>query len=331
MKTGLALFLAGAITFAGAAEPEAIRAAVAKSLPLLEAGARGSMEKRKQCFTCHNQGLPIMALTTARDRGFTIDAENLRTQVQFTASFLERNRANYLAGKGQGGQADTAGYALWTLANAGWKGDETTAAVVEYLLLWQRDLVHWKPQSQRPPTEQSLFTSTHVAVRGLKTFGTPEQRDRIEQRLAQVREWLLQTPAKDTEDRVARLRAPHVLDADTTAAVRELRDTQREDGGWAQLAGMQSDAYATSTALVALHQAGGLATNDAAYQRGLRFLLSAQLPDGTWHVRTRSKPIQTYYESGYPHGEDQFISITAAGWATTALALALPSEEQTSK
>jgi hypothetical protein len=27
---------------------------------------------------------------------------------------------------------------------------------------------------------------------------------------------------------------------------------------------------------------------------------------------------------GYPHGEDQFISITAAGWATTALALALP-------
>ena len=73
-----------------------------------------------------------------------------------------------------------------------------------------------------------------------------------------------------------------------------------------------------------MHQAGGLATTDAAYQRGLRFLLSTQLPDGTWHVHTRSKPIQTYYESGYSHGEDQFISITAAGWATTALALALP-------
>jgi hypothetical protein len=41
-------------------------------------------------------------------------------------------------------------------------------------------------------------------------------------------------------------------------------------------------------------------------------------------VKTRSKPIQTYYESGYPHGADQFISITAAGWATTAFALALP-------
>ena len=301
-----------------------IKAAVAKSLPLLEAGARGSMEKRKQCFTCHNQGLPIMALTTARDRGFTIDAENLRAQVQFTAKFLASNRTEYLAGKGQGGATDTAGYALWALANGGWKPDETTNAVAEFLLLWQRDLAHWKPQSKRPPTEQSPFTSTHVALRGLKNFGTPEQRERIEQRIARVREWLLKTPAQDTEDRVARLRALRVIDADTKNAAKELLDTQREDGGWAQLADMQSDAYATGTALVALHQAGGLAATDAAYQRGLRFLLSTQLPDGTWHVHTRSEPIQSYFESGYPHGEDQFISITAAGWATTALALALP-------
>src|SRR5205085_5907207 len=85
-----------------------------------------------------------------------------------------------------------------------------------------------------------------------------------------------------------------------------------------------SDAYATGTALVALHQAGGVATADPAYRNGLRFLLAKQLDDGSWHVPTRSTPIQTYYESGYPHGEDQFITITAAGWATTALALALP-------
>jgi N-acyl-D-amino-acid deacylase len=85
---------------------EAIKAAVMKSLPLLETGARGSME---QCFTCHNQALPVMALTTARSRGITIDAENLRHQVQFTADFLAKNRTNYLAGRGQGGQALTAG------------------------------------------------------------------------------------------------------------------------------------------------------------------------------------------------------------------------------
>jgi hypothetical protein len=87
---------------------------------------------------------------------------------------------------------------------------------------------------------------------------------------------------------------------------------------------MESDAYATGTALVALHQAGGLRTAEPAYRRGVRYLVSTQLDDGSWHVKTRSKPFQTYYESGYPHGPDQFISIAAAGWSTTALALALP-------
>src|SRR6185436_16125949 len=108
------------------------------------------------------------------------------------------------------------------------------------------------------------------------------------------------------------------------SATEELLETQRGDGGWAQKKSMESDAYATGTALVALHQAGGVATTDPRYRNGLRFLLSKQLADGSWHVTTRSTPIQTYYESGYPHEEDQFISITAAGWATTALALALP-------
>ena len=304
-----------------------IHAAVEKSLPLLTAGARGSIEKRERCFTCHNQGLPIMALSAAQSRGIKIDAEELRKQVKFTADFLERNRTNYLAGKGQGGQTDTAGYALWALENSGWKPDATTAAVTEYLLLWQRDMPHWKPQSKRPPTEQSLFTSTHAALRGLQTFGTTAQRPRIDARVAQVREWLLKTPAEDTEDRVFRLRALQAARApaaEISKAAQELRRTQHADGGWAQLDKSESDAYATGTALVALHQTGGVATTDEIYQKGLRYLLSKQLADGSWLVTSRSKPIQTYYESGYPHGTNQFISISASGWATTALTLALP-------
>ncbi|HEV8574086.1 MAG TPA: hypothetical protein VGR43_05190 [Dehalococcoidia bacterium] len=315
--------------FAAEAVPsnEAIKAAVAKALPLLETAARGSMEKRKQCFTCHNQALPIMALTTARSRGLTIDAENLRRQIQFTADFLAKNRTNYLAGKGQGGQALTAGYALWALEMGGWKSDGTTDAVAEFLLTFQNDLDHWKPQTIRPPSEESLFTVSYVALRGLKMFGAAGQQERIAQRTAQVRRWLLKTAAKETEDRVFRLRSLHGAEAprdEIRGAAQELLKAQRGDGGWAQLASLESDAYATGTALVALHQAGGVATADPAYRHGLRFLLARQLDDGSWHVPTRSEPIQTYYESGYPHGADQFISITAAGWATTALALALP-------
>ena len=164
-------------------DPAAIKAAVAKSLPLLETGAKGSMEQRKQCFTCHNQGLPVMALVTAQSRGMAIDAEHLQSQLKFTADFLAKNKQKYLEGKGQGGQTDTAGYALWTLDNGGWKPDETTAAVAEYFLQWQSDSDHWRPQSRRPPTEQSLFTSSYVALRGLKVFGTSDQKERIDRRI----------------------------------------------------------------------------------------------------------------------------------------------------
>ncbi len=285
------------------------------------------MKERERCFTCHNQGLPIMALATVQSRGVDINAAELRKQTEFTAAFLERNRTNYLAGRGQGGQADTAGYALWALENGGWKPDATTAAVVEYLLQWQDAATHWTPQSRRPPTEQSLFTSTHAALRALATFGTPEQKPRIEKRMERVQAWLLKTAPQDHEDRVFRLRALHVAGApaaEILKATTAILDTQQGDGGFAQLPTKASDAYATATALVALHQTGGLSTDARAYQRGLGYLLNTQLADGSWRVVSRSKPIQTYYESGYPHGTNQFISITAAGWATTALALALP-------
>ena len=306
---------------------EMIDSAIRKSLPLLELGAKGSLEHRKQCFNCHNQGLPVMALVTVRSRGFPVDSEHLKQQLQFTADFLSRNKQRYREGEGQNGQVDTAGYALWTLDRGGWNPDDTTAAVAEYFLIRGNDRDYWEPDSNRPPSEQSLFTSTFVALRGLKVFGVPDQIEKIDARIERARQWLLKTSPQDTEDSVFRLRAVHLVNAPediVRQAVIELKTRQREDGGWAQKEDMLSDAYATGTALVALHEAGDLATVDPVYRKGLAYLISAQLEDGSWHVVSRAKPFQTYFESGYPHGKDQFISIAAASWSTTALALALP-------
>lgn len=308
------------------ATPEAIRTAVAKALPLIQKGSAGHRAKRT-CFACHHQAIPILALTTAHARGLPFDAEDVQKHLRFIATFLDKNRANYLKGRGQGGQADTAGYALWTLEMGGWKPDKTTAAVAEYLLQRNADLDHWRAVSNRPPSEVSPFTTSYVAVRALRHFGTVRQKKRIDERLRGVRAWLEKTPAKDTEDRVFRLRTMQRVgcaEADVQAAARTLLEDQRPDGGWAQTDDRKSDAYATGTVLTALHHAGGLKTSDAIYRRGVEYLLATQKEDGTWHVHSRSKPFQTYFESGFPYGKDQFISLAASGWATTALALALP-------
>ena len=58
---------------------------------------------------------------------------------------------------------------------------------------------------------------------------------------------------------------------------------QRDDGGWAQLDKMESDAYATGQGLFVL-QATGLAPSDSAYQRGVCFLLRthARMAPAVW-------------------------------------------------
>jgi squalene cyclase len=99
---------------------------------------------------------------------------------------------------------------------------------------------------------------------------------------------------------------------------------QRPDGGWAQNAFLTSDAYATGQTLVALVKTGQLKPGDAAYQRGVKYLLSTQHADGSWYVRSRSPKFQPYFESGFPYGHDQWISAMATGWAATAVAMGLP-------
>jgi hypothetical protein len=306
--------------------PQAIKSAVDKALPLLLKGAQGHIAK-KSCFACHNQANPMLAFTSARQHGFQIKEEDVKEQTEHIAAFLDGNRENYLKGRGQGGQADTAGYALWTLELGGWQPDATTAAVAEYLLLFNKDHDHWKSGSNRPPSEVSPFTVSYLAIRGLQKWGTAEQKERITKRIGDARAWLLKTPAKDTEDRVFRLWALQVAGADAKdveAGAKELAQSQRKDGGWGQIDGLDGDAYATGSALVVLHLAGGMSTDDPAYQRGLDFLVKNQLEDGSWKVTSRSKPFQPYYETGFPHAKDQFISIAASGWATTALALSCP-------
>ncbi len=323
-------FVLPAIASLRATEPqkiseEALRSGVERSLPLLERASAGSADQRV-CFTCHNQALPVFALVEARIRGFHTDVANVQRQVEHTYAHLKRGMTGYKEGKGQGGAVDTAGYALWTLEDGMRKSDEVTQTVVDYILQKQNDEGFWKHTSNRPPSEASSFTTTYLALRAMTAFGRDEDAARIQQAKAQAVRWLAQTQPVDTEDRVFRLLATQYVDltketVDSMAAT--LTGAQRNDGGWSQLDSLESDAYATGTVMYALHR-WGMSIDDPAWRKGLSFLLGKQQTDGSWHVASRSKPFQTYFESGFPHGKDQFISTAASSWATLCLLMALP-------
>jgi N-acyl-D-amino-acid deacylase len=174
----------------------------------------------------------------------------------------------------------------------------------------------------RPPAEESLLMCTVLAAGGIRHFAREEQREAVTPAVEKARTWLASAKLESHEDRVARLWGVRLLggkDEELGPAREVLLATQREDGGWGQTAEMESDAYATGTALYVLLDAG-MAASDEKIQRGVRFLLKTQLEDGSWHVPTRAKPVQVFFDNGDPHGKDQFISVPATGWSVAALA-----------
>lgn len=310
---------------------EAMIAVIRRSIPPLEKGMAGSADQR-QCFTCHHQAIPVLVLTEARKRGFSIDGHQFERQIRHTLDHLIRGREDYLAGRGQGGKVLSAGYALWTLAVSGWMRDDTTDAVVKFLLEYQKDSDHWSHRGHRPPSSGSDFTATYVALRGLQEFGNEQQQAAIEIRTEQVKKWLLSEAPQNTEDHVFRLWALRSVGAGeqiVQKATSALIGLQREDGGWAQTAGRDSDPYATGTVLVALFRVAEVEKTHPCVRHAVRYLVNCQLEDGTWHVVTRAKPFQAYFESGFPHGKDQFISIAASSWATLALIHMCPEKNLT--
>ena len=94
--------------------PKQLEQAIERALPLLEISSAETARQR-QCFTCHGQAMPIVALIEANRHGFVVDSQNLQRQLDHTYAHLNRSKKLYQEGKGTGGQVDTAGWALWGL------------------------------------------------------------------------------------------------------------------------------------------------------------------------------------------------------------------------
>ena len=307
-------------SFAPAATP---RAAVLRSLPLLQRTAI-QFYKKSGCVSCHNNSLTQMTVAIARRKGLPVNEPEAREDLAFVVRDIGATRDQALQGiVVPGGGSATTGYMLMGLAAENHQPDASTDALVRLLKLRQQVDGRWDI-TYRPPSESSEFTATAVSLRGLKLYGRPRGNITYDAAIRAAVAWLESGRPSNTEDRVFRLFGltwGGASEEVRKSAIADLLATQRADGGWAQLPSMQSDAYATGQALMALNAAGAGASAPA-YKRGVQFLLRTQLADGSWFVRKRSHAVQIYFESGFPHGEHQFISAAATNWATQALILA---------
>ena len=281
--------------------------------------------RQSGCISCHHQSLAQVAIATARRRGFTLNEELATYQNKAVLSVMSPHRETMLQSVPTvPASTIVSTYALIGMAAEGLPATEVTDALVHELAARQRVDGAWRGFGERPPLEQSDITGTTLALRALQLYPLPGRKREFDRRIAAARAWLLKAEATTNQEKAMKVLGLAWAKADSAAlkeAARRLAADQRGDGGWSQLSTLGTDAYATGMALFALHEANALKSADPAYQRGVAFLVGTQLPDGSWHVKSRSLGFQPYFESGYPHGHDQWISAAGGAWATAALAL----------
>lgn len=286
----------------------------------------GFVRNTAKCVSCHQQALPAVVFGLARERGLRLDEHELGRQLAATVANhgREADNARELDEPNPAG-ATTIGYDLDGLNALHYAPDELTGAWTHYLLQIQQTDGSWISGLRRPPIEDGSLVRTAWAARALQTYPPSGRAREVEEALRRTRAWLVREPTPVHNHQVFQLLGLAWAN-ETPAAMRPLADalirTQRADGGWAQLPGLDCDAWATGSALFALYKAG-IAPTHAAYQRGVEFLLRTQFDDGSWLVRSRTWPFQPHFDGKFPHGKDQWISAAGTAWATIALLVTL--------
>jgi N-acyl-D-amino-acid deacylase len=296
-----------------------IKEAIDRGLKVVTRGATAYPEHR-QCFSCHHQTLPLQAMSLARAAGYDYDQDAFKQQLEFTNAFFAGKHETLARGERIGGAAATVSYGLWTYDMAEVGASEVTDAMVKNLLELQQPEGQWVPPSMRPPLEESHITCTVLSAYGLQKFARGADAAAAKLAFDKASAWIDAAKPETTEDLSFALLWYTCFRSDqarASAIHKRLMAEQRADGGWGQREGMESDAYATGQALT--YTAEFTLADKVSNKRAVDFLLSTQQEDGSWHVKTRSKPVQKFFDNGDPHGNDQFISMAATSWATTAL------------
>jgi ankyrin repeat protein len=305
-----------------------IQAAIQRSIPLLQR-ADANFTPKSGCISCHNNSLAAMTVSLARKSGFRVDEQIAAQQVKANATFLEKLRdrlhQGFMFPVGDFFGPGMLSYVLVGLDGEHYKPDLNTDAVAMYIRLHQMTDGHWATNraDSRPPLGSDYIGQTALSMRALQLYAPKSDKAACDKSIRLAAAWLVNAQSKTNDDRSWRLLGLAWAGAGKDSirkGIRELLAVQRTDGGWSDIPTMESTAYSTGRALFALRSAG-LPVSDTGYERGVQFLLSTQQEDGSWHVKTRSLAFQPYFDAGFPHGLDQWISAAGTSWATMALAL----------
>ena len=264
-----------------------------------------------------------MAVAVARAGGSKVDWALETAQSRVTASLRGGLEQTLYQVVDPPSGVDGHEFSILRISGVGIPPQPSVDSLVFHIAAMQRKEGDWPNYGMvRPPLEDGGFSHTAKGIRVLQLNLLPGRKAEFEERIARAADWLKKASPRSTEDRTMQL--PGIRWAGQKPPedrVKQLIALQRPNGGWGQTGNLASDAYATGEALYALHETGMAATHPV-YSLGVDFLLRTQKGDGSWLVKTRAASFQPYFESGFPHGHDQWISQSGTAWAAIALSYA---------
>jgi len=307
-------------------EPLEIKNAISKSLHRLEYSSHDFLANADGCHSCHGQAISAVAFTMANEKGFPVSKMEWQEAIDSMVNRIQETRSTYIECTDPVAIAIGRGYDLWALSINKVKPNKNIHLIVHDLINRQSQNGSWVSPSLRPPLEGSPFTATALVSYSIQAYAPESWKDKVKICIEKSRKWLEKQEPVTSEEKTYQLLGltwtkanPEIIRKQAQKLISE----QREDGGWAQLTTLQTDAYATGQSLYALHESGQLSTDNPTYERGISFLLKNQKADGTWLVKSRSYAVVPFVDSGFPHGDNQYISAAGTGWATIALTLSL--------
>lgn len=304
----------------GPERTDLIRKSAQRAIDLMQQSSEVFLQRRDACASCHNQLHPALAYGMARERGFRVDEQALGHQLKVQVKDLEGTALESSRQLILGGFAGAKG--ILALQALGYEADEAVLSQVRFLRETQTSNGTWSSFGRAPMDEPSPFQLTAWNVRALKLCPRAGEEAATARCIERAMQWLRRAAPSTVTQRANQLLGLHAggepgekLQEHIQAVLAE----QRSDGGWAQLPTRASDAWATGLTLYALYETGGIPTDHPAYERGVAFLLRTQFDDGSWWIRNRVWPFQPHFDSQFPHGRDQWISMAGTAWATMAL------------
>lgn len=267
--------------------------------------------KTNGCFSCHNNGDAARALYAATRKGLSVPANALAA----TNNWLSKP-GGWKENKGDPGFSDKRlaniqfAAALLAANESGQLKDRRPLAEAARLLIPdQSETGAWQIDAGTTPGSPATYgtpLATLMAWRTLKAANLPEAKPAIQK----AESWLRQTAPNNVLTAAALLMFS-IENADKqkqATCLKMIQTAQTSDGGWGPYADSPPEVFDTAVVLLALAELRSQPNIEAAIQRGRKFLIAEQQPDGSWPETTRP--------SG---GESYAQRLSTTGWATLAL------------